>query len=120
MWEAESLSAGAQEASEELAECLGIPASKSFALALSGFHFLTAVSNAIAFITEQFDTRDFRWSPDGRGLILLDRDSFCCAFQVEEDPLEDQEEQEPVDAEGFDQSYEEDAVYNPNETGFDR
>ncbi|KAJ3491056.1 hypothetical protein NLI96_g993 [Meripilus lineatus] len=49
--------------SEEVAECVGVPA-------------------------RQFETRDVRWSPDGKGLVLLDKDTFCCAFEVEE-PEED-------------------------------
>ncbi|KAI0053377.1 YVTN repeat-like/Quino protein amine dehydrogenase [Auriscalpium vulgare] len=44
---------------EETAECIGVPAHK-------------------------FDTRDVKWAPDGKGLILVDRDKFCCAFEVEE------------------------------------
>jgi len=32
---------------------------------------------------EQFDTRAIHWSPDGKGLVLLDRETFCCAFEVE-------------------------------------
>jgi len=44
---------------EEMAECIGVPA-------------------------KQFETRDLRWSPDGQGLVLLDKDSFCCAFEVQE------------------------------------
>ena len=35
--------------------------------------------------TEKFETRDLRWAPDGKGMILLDRETFCCAFEVEED-----------------------------------
>ncbi|KAH9968845.1 quinon protein alcohol dehydrogenase-like superfamily [Russula dissimulans] len=44
---------------EEMAECVGIPAKK-------------------------FDARDVRWAPDGKGLLLVDRETFCCAFEVEE------------------------------------
>ncbi|KAH9942622.1 YVTN repeat-like/Quino protein amine dehydrogenase [Amylocystis lapponica] len=46
-------------AQEELAECVGVPA-------------------------KRFDARALRWAPDGRGLVLLDRDTFCCAFEVDE------------------------------------
>jgi hypothetical protein len=35
--------------------------------------------------TEKFETRDLRWAPDGKGFVLLDRDQFCCAFEVQED-----------------------------------
>lgn len=26
-----------------------------------------------------------KWSPDGKGIILLSKDKFCCAFEVEEE-----------------------------------
>jgi len=45
---------------EEIAECIGVPARK-------------------------FETRDLRWAPDGKGFILLDKDQFCCAFEVQDD-----------------------------------
>jgi hypothetical protein len=35
--------------------------------------------------SERFDTRDVRWAPDGKGFVLLDRDQFCCAFEVEDE-----------------------------------
>lgn len=35
-------------------------------------------------LAESFDARDVRWAPDGKGMILLDRETFCCAFEVEE------------------------------------
>ena len=38
--------------------------------------------------TEKFETRDMRWAPDGKGMILLDRETFCCAFEVEEEGQE--------------------------------
>ncbi|KAF7306809.1 ATP-dependent metallopeptidase [Mycena indigotica] len=46
---------------EEMAECIGVPA-------------------------KSFETRDIRWTPDGKGVVLLDsKDSlFCCAFEVED------------------------------------
>ncbi|KII93811.1 hypothetical protein PLICRDRAFT_49829 [Plicaturopsis crispa FD-325 SS-3] len=44
---------------EEMAECIGVPAKK-------------------------FDTRDVKWAPDGKGVVLFDKDVFCCAFEVEE------------------------------------
>lgn len=50
-------------ADEEMAECVGVPAKK-------------------------FQLRDVRWSPDGKGLLLLDKDIFCCAFEVEQDDEE--------------------------------
>ncbi|KAI1789913.1 WD repeat-containing protein 8 [Ganoderma leucocontextum] len=47
----------------EVAECVGVPAQK-------------------------FETRDLRWAPDGKGMVLLDRETFCCAFEVEEEGQE--------------------------------
>lgn len=35
-------------------------------------------------MTARFETRVIRWSPDGKGLALLDKDTFCCAFEVTE------------------------------------
>ncbi|KZP10515.1 WD repeat-containing protein 8 [Athelia psychrophila] len=46
---------------EEVAECIGVPARK-------------------------FETRDLRWAPDGKGMVLIDKDTFCCAFEVQEEP----------------------------------
>ncbi len=34
---------------------------------------------------ERFETRELKWAPDGKGMVLLDRETFCCAFEVEED-----------------------------------
>ncbi|KAI0739593.1 YVTN repeat-like/Quino protein amine dehydrogenase [Daedaleopsis nitida] len=48
------------EEDKEVAECVGVPAQK-------------------------FETRDLKWAPDGKGMILLDREIFCCAFEVEEE-----------------------------------
>ncbi|EPQ60552.1 YVTN repeat-like/Quino protein amine dehydrogenase [Gloeophyllum trabeum ATCC 11539] len=45
---------------EEMAECIGVPAKK-------------------------LDVREVKWAPDGKGLLLLDKDTFCCAFEVEAD-----------------------------------
>jgi len=50
--------------SEEIAECVSIPSA-------------------------EFKARDIMWSPDGKGMVLLDKDSFCCAIEVE-DPLTDE------------------------------
>jgi len=44
---------------EEMAECIGIP-------------------------NGDFDVKDLRWAPDGKGFALLDKDRFCCAFEIEE------------------------------------
>ena len=47
-----------------------------------------------------FCTREIRWAPDGKGLILLDKDVFCCAFEVEEDPaVADAGAEEPAEDE---------------------
>ncbi|PBK77430.1 YVTN repeat-like/Quino protein amine dehydrogenase [Armillaria solidipes] len=51
---------GESGSEEEIAECVGVPA-------------------------KNFDTRDIRWAPDGKGLILLDKETFCCSFEVEDD-----------------------------------
>ena len=37
---------------------------------------------------EKFETRDVRWAPDGKGMVLLDRETVCCAFEVEEEGQE--------------------------------
>lgn len=44
----------------ELGECVSVPVSE-----------------------RRFACKDIRWSPDGRGLILLDKDWFCAAFEAE-------------------------------------
>jgi hypothetical protein len=33
---------------------------------------------------EKFEARDVHWAPDGKGLLLLDRETFCSAFEAEE------------------------------------
>jgi hypothetical protein len=38
----------------------------------------------ISIFSEKFNARDVQWAPDGKGLLLIDRESFCCAFEVEE------------------------------------
>ncbi|EIM92727.1 YVTN repeat-like/Quino protein amine dehydrogenase [Stereum hirsutum FP-91666 SS1] len=57
MWSDEWV--GEDGVAEEMAECVGVPA-------------------------KTFDARDLKWAPDGKGMILLDRDAFCCAFEVED------------------------------------
>lgn len=42
---------------EEMAECVGIPA-------------------------VGFENRVMRWSPDGEGMAALDKETFCCAYEV--------------------------------------
>ncbi|KIK46409.1 hypothetical protein CY34DRAFT_411345 [Suillus luteus UH-Slu-Lm8-n1] len=46
---------------EDMAECIGVPANT------------------------KFETRSIKWAPDGKGLVLLDKEVFCCAFEVEDD-----------------------------------
>ncbi|KAF9462116.1 WD repeat-containing protein 8 [Collybia nuda] len=62
IWSDEWLGEGGSE--EEMAECIGVPAKK-------------------------FETRDLRWAPDGKGFMLLDKDQFCCGFEVQEDNNQD-------------------------------
>lgn len=50
---------------EDMAECIGVPANT------------------------KFETRSIKWAPDGKGLVLLDKEVFCCAFEVEEDGTEE-------------------------------
>ncbi|OAX44364.1 WD repeat-containing protein 8 [Rhizopogon vinicolor AM-OR11-026] len=45
---------------EDMAECIGVPTNT------------------------KFETRDIKWAPDGKGLVLLDKEMFCCAFEVED------------------------------------
>lgn len=45
----------------ELAECVGIPTEASL----------------------KFGCKEVRWAPDGAGVLLLDRELFCAAFEVE-------------------------------------
>ncbi|KZT63453.1 YVTN repeat-like/Quino protein amine dehydrogenase [Daedalea quercina L-15889] len=59
-WESEGEGGQTDGEAEEVAECVGVPARK-------------------------FAAHGLRWAPDGRGLVLLDRETFCCAFEVEED-----------------------------------
>lgn len=39
----------------------------------------------LVIFAEKFETREVKWAPDGKGLVLLDKDTFCCAFEVEEE-----------------------------------
>ena len=65
----------------EVVECVGVPARKFPYALCAAFARLTCIQCGI----EQFETRDLRWAPDGKGMILLDRETFCCAFEVEEE-----------------------------------
>ncbi|KAJ6509416.1 WD repeat-containing protein 8 [Mycena vitilis] len=57
MWSDEWLG---ESGEEEMAECIGVPA-------------------------KNFETRDLRWTPDGKGVVLMDKELFCCAFEVEDE-----------------------------------
>ncbi|KAF8213169.1 WD repeat-containing protein 8 [Mycena galopus ATCC 62051] len=62
MWSDEWVGEGGVE--EDMAECIGVP-------------------------SKNFEARDVRWTPDGKGVLLLDtrpdKNVFCCAFEVKED-----------------------------------
>ncbi|EIW86833.1 WD repeat-containing protein 8 [Coniophora puteana RWD-64-598 SS2] len=60
-WSNEWVSEGGVE--EDIAECIGVPA-------------------------KQFETQDLQWAPDGKGLVLLDKETFCCAFEVEDENID--------------------------------
>ncbi|KAF7347943.1 WD repeat-containing protein WRAP73 [Mycena venus] len=64
MWSDEWL--GESGVEEEMAECIGVPA-------------------------KNFETRDVKWIPDGKGVVLLDtrpdKNVFCCAFEVQEEDV---------------------------------
>ncbi|KAF8508111.1 WD repeat-containing protein 8 [Gautieria morchelliformis] len=34
----------------------------------------------------KFEVRNVKWSPDGKGFVLLDNSAFCCAFEATEEP----------------------------------
>lgn len=66
---------------EEMAECIGVPASKSdFKIGIC-----QPFVNHLFTPTENFETRDIVWARDGKGLILFGKDQFCCAFEVREE-----------------------------------
>ena len=66
---------------EEMAECIGVPASMSFL----GFFTSIFGPHAYACTPEKFEAKDLRWAPDGKGIILIGKDNFCCAFEVAEE-----------------------------------
>ena len=74
---------GESGAEEEMAECVGIPAS-AFNKPLHHSSVGVQAPLILFFFTEKFNARDVQWAPDGKGLLLIDRESFCCAFEVEE------------------------------------
>jgi hypothetical protein len=34
---------------------------------------------------EEIVVRDVRWAPDGRGVLLVDGNAYCCAFEVDDE-----------------------------------
>ncbi|KAL5641245.1 hypothetical protein ACGC1H_001658 [Rhizoctonia solani] len=48
------------EVEDEGAECIGVPG-------------------------QEMAVRDVRWAPDGRGILLVDTNAYCCAFEVEDE-----------------------------------
>ena len=67
-----------ESGAEEMAECVAVPASACdvYSSELTDF--------VLPFSSEKFEARDVRWAPDGKGLLLLDRETFCSAFEAEE------------------------------------
>lgn len=74
-WSDEWVGEGGDE--EDMAECIGVPASSE--CAISRWHPVVHQINLA-----KYETRDVRWAPDGKGMVLMDKDRFCCAFEVEE------------------------------------
>jgi hypothetical protein len=62
---------------EDMAECIGVPANSRWICYFSAFSIIDC------FIAK-FETRSIKWAPDGKGLVLLDKEVFCCAFEVED------------------------------------
>jgi len=76
-----------EDGEEEMAECVGIPAS-GFQRCSLLFSDVVNSSRNLPMIV-QFENRIIRWSPDGKGMALLGRDTFCCAFEVTESDMAD-------------------------------
>ena len=75
---------GESGAEEEMAECVGIPASAFNILRIIIHVFELKHPKFFFWFLEKFNARDVQWAPDGKGLLLIDRDTFCCGFDVEE------------------------------------
>ena len=60
----------------EIAECVGIPA---------GWCCLCLQTLYNIIFTDKFEVRNAKWSPDGKGFVLLDHSAFCCAFEAIEE-----------------------------------
>ena len=76
-----------EDGEEEMAECVGIPASGFQRCSLIVSDVVDSSCNLP--MIAQFENRTIRWSPDGKGMALLGRDTFCCAFEVTESDMAD-------------------------------
>lgn len=76
-WSSGEKESAAKDQEEEMAECVGVPTRK--------LHFVSDTRLLMYFLESKFEARDIRWAPDGKGLLLVDKDTFCCAFEVNED-----------------------------------
>lgn len=73
-----------------MAEGIGVPTS-----AIPTLYAAMSIALMGCCLTEEFKVMDIRWSPDGRGMVLMDAEVFCCAFLVaNEDADADTDEQE--------------------------
>ncbi|KZW00243.1 YVTN repeat-like/Quino protein amine dehydrogenase [Exidia glandulosa HHB12029] len=46
------------------------------------------IAECIAIPAKKFQAREVRWAADGKGIMILDKDVFCCAYDAEsEDPV---------------------------------
>jgi hypothetical protein len=52
------------------------------------------LAGLIGYLVERFEVRDLAWAPDGKGLVLIDKDAFVCAFEVQSGEGEDEDEDE--------------------------
>jgi len=78
-----------EDGEEEMAECVGIPASEFQTWSLIVPKVIELSSDLPMVV--RFENRVMRWSPDGKGMALLDRDTFCCAFEVTDSDIPDDE-----------------------------
>ncbi|KAF8605108.1 YVTN repeat-like/Quino protein amine dehydrogenase [Ceratobasidium sp. AG-I] len=75
---------------ETLAVCCSRPGvymwtSNSEWISESVGEFETEVAECIGVPGQELTVRDVRWAPDGRGILMVDSDSYCCAFEVEDE-----------------------------------
>ncbi len=80
-WSSGEKEPAVKDQEEEMAECIGVPTRALYALT----HL---APNIPVNLESKFEARDIRWAPDGKGLLLVDKDTFCCAFEVNEEGLE--------------------------------